>query len=723
MTHSAANSPAHATPTAKSQTSSVVYAFDVFDTCLVRTFARPADLFYALAQRVLTACRGEAFGKEEVSELAQARAAAEKRAHAETSKGDINLADIYDAFTELGAWRISPEWMRAEEVRLEKASLRPIARTKRRIAQLKREGQRVVFISDMYLSREVIREVLIEHGIATVDDPLYVSSELEMTKRTGELFKHVLEREGIKPGDLHHCGDSMVGDYLAARKLGIKAELFDVSHLNRFERAILDDSHAPPWVYAQLAGLCRAVRLMCEDEADPEVTDIAANVVSPLLVSFVLWTLQDARQRGIGRLHFVARDGQIMHKIAQELAQTLETPELHYLYGSRQAWYLPSVSSLEGDDLAFLVLTGQSSAPRHNLKRLDLKPEALEEPLRRHGFAPETWDTQLDEESEKRFWAFIYDPKVAPVVLKQAQEAREVALAYFEQEGLFRDDKWALVDIGWTLRTQASFKKILGRAGQPHTLGYYLGVSKTRFSATDYGQARGFWLEEFEQGVASSGIKYLFQNKGLIDQIFTMADHGSTRRYERRGGKVEPVLSELKPYPQREAFLEQVHRTVTTFAAELAKTPLVHEPVDDLKRCAHLVTGMLIGNPTRREAKALAWAPISDDPNELRAVQLAKPLSVFDLYKIARDVAVRVKDSRTANTKTVPSLFYKDLAWGFSWLEGSVALSGPSAKLTLWVYERAQHLNREKKVLALKALTAPRKFTQSVSSLLKRILP
>ena len=133
--------------------------------------------------------------------------------------------------------------------------------------------------------------------------------------------------------------------------------------------------------------------------------------------------------------------------------------------------------------------------------------------------------------------------------MKQAQEAREVTLAYFEQEGLLRDDKWALVDIGWTLRTQGSFRKILASAGQPHTLGYYLGISKTRFSATDYGQARGFWLEEFEQGVASSGIKYLFQNKGLIDQIFTMADHGSTRGYVRRGGKVEPLLSELKAYP------------------------------------------------------------------------------------------------------------------------------------------------------------------------------
>ena len=130
---------------------------------------------------------------------------------------------------------------------------------------------------------------------------------------------------------------------------------------------------------------------MCEDEASPAVTDIAADVVAPLLTSFVLWTLQDAEQRGLERLHFVARDGQIMHKVARALSESLETPELHYLYGSRQAWYLPSVSSLQGDDLEFLVLTGQSSAPRHNLKRLNLTPETLEEPLLRHRFAPDTW--------------------------------------------------------------------------------------------------------------------------------------------------------------------------------------------------------------------------------------------------------------------------------------------------------------------------------------------
>ena len=45
--------------------SSMVYAFDVFDTCLVRIFPRPEDLFFALARNLLPA----AASSEQISEF------------------------------------------------------------------------------------------------------------------------------------------------------------------------------------------------------------------------------------------------------------------------------------------------------------------------------------------------------------------------------------------------------------------------------------------------------------------------------------------------------------------------------------------------------------------------------------------------------------------------------------------------------------------------------
>jgi HAD superfamily hydrolase (TIGR01549 family) len=696
-----------------------IYSFDVFDTCLVRIFPRPTDLFYTLAQRVLAETVGaEAFGKEEISEIALARVAAEKQARKNTEREEIRLVDIYAYFPELKAWGISAEQMQRLEIELELASVRPVASIKRQIEYLKREGRRVIFLSDMYLPEAIIRQMLVEQEIASPEDPLYVSSEVGLTKRSGELFKYILQREGISPQDLQHCGDSILGDYLAARKLKINAHLFTESQLNRYEKAIIDSAQSLPWIYAQIAGICRVVRLASGEEKEEEellkdIKDIAANVIAPLLTSFVLWVLNHGQKQGLTRLYFVARDGQILLKIAGELAQSLATPELLYLYGSRQAWYLPSVVEVNRDDLSFFLLIGQSLAPRHNLEKVNLTPEEIEDTLECYGFPRATWDEQLDEQSVERFWRVIADPEVAPLVLKNAHKAREVALNYFSQGGLLKDNKWALVDVGWTLRTQTSLKKILETGGQNHTLGYYLGITKHRFSAIDYGRCHSFFLEEFEQETTSSGAKYIFQNKGFIDQVFTMANHGSTYGYVRDGEKIVPLLSNLSDSPQRKAFVRTVHNTVVTFARELAKTELVHQNATELKECGRLVTGMFLAKPTRREVLAIAWVPISDDPNEVRYVQLAKSLSPFALYKIARDVVLRLKNSKrsfSADARTVPRLFYKDLRWGFSWLEGSVALSGPWAKLAVWGFKAIQVLNREKKALAITALAKLQKL-------------
>lgn len=692
----------------------MVYSFDVFDTCIVRTWARPTDLFYFLAETLLSAT-GQPYGREEVGELAALRVAAERQAHRKTTKQDVNLEDIYSEL-ELTGWGFAKDEMREAEIRLELEAMRPVVPIRSRIEALRAAGKRVVFISDMYLPKPVIQEMLERCGFEVPEGTLYVSNDLDLTKRAGGLYKHVSEQEGIKARDLRHCGDGVESDFLGARKAGVRGELLTMTQLNRFEKAVLRVPSTTPWVMSQLAGISRATRLsLAKDDLEGSV-DIASSVVAPLLVGFVLWALQDAKAKGLKRLYFVARDGQVLHKIARALDPDGSRfgIEARYLYGSRQAWYIPSAFAVDRDELEFVLMTGQSSAPRHNLKRANLTPEVLEAPLTRYGFPQETWEAQLIGEAVERFWRFLEDPEVAPQVLAQAAAARKDALAYFEQEGLLQDADWALVDVGWTLRTQGSLHKVLASAGQPHTLGYYLGISKTRFSSRSYGQGRAYLLEEAENE-ALAPVRTLFENKGLIDQVFTMADHGSTSRYEHRGGKMVPVLSKLPAHPKREAFLRTVHELVTRYAADLAQSP-ARDHESELRAAARLVTGTLIAEPTRAEARALAWAPISDDPNELRAAPLAKPLGARDLFGIARDVFRRVRQLRVGraaqarDNKTVPTLFYKDLSWGFSWLEGSVAMSGPLGKLALRGFRTLQYVNREKKELAAKPVALWQRF-------------
>jgi hypothetical protein len=572
-----------------------------------------------------------------------------------------------------------------------------------RVEQLQAQGRRVIYISDMYLPPAVVKEMLERCGYQVPDGSLYVSNELGLTKSSGNLYKHVIAKEGISARQLLHCGDGVKTDYLGARKAGVPAELISFTHLNRFEKAMLRLPSDKQWIASQIAGISRATRLgFTGPDSLKSTAELASSVIAPLLTGFVSWVLKDAAKRGIERLYFVARDGQILHKIARELTQGAAAPEVRYLYGSRQAWYLPSAFSVNREELEFVLFTGQSSAPRHNLKRLKLTPEELAEPLARYGFDADSWDRQLREEETEQFWKFIEDPEVSAIIMQKAAGARELAVEYFRQEGLLKDDKWAIVDVGWTLRTQGSFKKILLSAGQPHTLGYYLGICKTRFSALSYGQGRAYLLEEAEDEMGTDMLS-VFQNKGLIDQVFTMADHGSTKGYLRRGDRVLPDLADLAPYPKREAFLATVQNAVTNFAAEYARAGLInYEP--ELRSCARCVTGMLIAGPTRAEARTLAWAPISDDPNELRAAPLAKSLSPLDLFNISRDIFKRVRQGRKSKSRTVPSIFYKDLSWGFSWFEGSAALSPLWGKAALWAFRKMQYVRREKKMLAARPI-------------------
>ena len=76
-----------------------------------------------------------------------------------------------------------------------------------------------------------------------------------------------------------------------------------------------------------------------EDPHLRAVDEVGRWVAAPLLVPYVLWLLCDARARGLKRLYFVARDGQVLLAIARRLAPRVGFDgELRYLYGSRRSW-------------------------------------------------------------------------------------------------------------------------------------------------------------------------------------------------------------------------------------------------------------------------------------------------------------------------------------------------------------------------------------------------
>ena len=79
----------------------------------------------------------------------------------------------------------------------------------------------------MYLSCKTIETILTNSGFDLTGVPVYVSSTYGLTKRSGNLFKKVLQEERIEnPAKVLHIGDNFISDYFMPRRIGMKSFLY-----------------------------------------------------------------------------------------------------------------------------------------------------------------------------------------------------------------------------------------------------------------------------------------------------------------------------------------------------------------------------------------------------------------------------------------------------------------------------------------------------------------
>src|SRR5205085_6069399 len=158
---------------------------------------------------------------------------------------------------------------------------------------------------------------------------------------SGQMYATIRERIGeIK--SWRHLGDNLHADVTMAGQHGIQAEHSQHCALTRYEETFRGDSNAATQLWrSKVAGAMRFARLnsSASNAHEEAVWKIGASVAGPLLFGFVNWILEESTRRGVRRLYFIARDGQILTRIAEAMIAKWKFPvEARYLYGSRQAW-------------------------------------------------------------------------------------------------------------------------------------------------------------------------------------------------------------------------------------------------------------------------------------------------------------------------------------------------------------------------------------------------
>ena len=198
----------------------MIYSFDVYDTAVTRVLGDPDDVFLLMREELLRLAI--ALPEELAQNFPAVRKTAEKEARKSKEKEDIVLGVIYDKMAELyGLSREQVSVLNRAEVDIERRVVYPIDWTKKQLERLRGEGAKLVFVSDMYLPFSLIKDILVDAHLFREGDGLYVSSETGLTKRSGNLFRHIMQKEGCSPGQMTHCGDNLYSDICVPSKLGI----------------------------------------------------------------------------------------------------------------------------------------------------------------------------------------------------------------------------------------------------------------------------------------------------------------------------------------------------------------------------------------------------------------------------------------------------------------------------------------------------------------------
>ena len=295
-----------------------VISFDAFDTLLLRPVEDPRDLFYFVGQKL--SC----------PDFRTLRIRAEEEARQKNlgrgGCGEVTLEEIWEilaAQTGLDAQEgLRAEWETERQFCYANPLFLPV------LAALRRMGKTLVIASDMYLGEERIRRLLFEAGLGEFDG-CFVSCDRKASKHEGTLFDQIQKRFGSSCRYLH-VGDHPQADDRMAREKGWEAVWVASAHETGRPFRVRRMSPVVGTMYRGLA----SQRLHGEGRRYSPLYEFGYLYGGLFAVGFCRFLHKRVKEKKIGRLLFLARDGEIFHKVYRLLYPDCDT---RYVYWSRRA--------------------------------------------------------------------------------------------------------------------------------------------------------------------------------------------------------------------------------------------------------------------------------------------------------------------------------------------------------------------------------------------------
>ncbi|MBI2566904.1 MAG: hypothetical protein HYV63_07740 [Candidatus Schekmanbacteria bacterium] len=533
-------------------------SFDFFDTCVIRPYAHPTDVFLEVGRRLLDA--GVVAMRHSLRELRAVRREAEERARVvalrERGTAEIALHDIYEAIAAAGI--IAPEQIESacrQETAVEGESLRLSPRVAPLLRACARAGLGLVIVSDTYFSAATLQAFFarVQDGLPPADrveaSRIYASAERGAGKGD-RLFELVLVDLGITAGELLHVGDNPHADVARPRELGIAVfpvlrftppcdDVLSLERRFRTRRAAAD--------HYLLAVRSSAGAAVAAPPGSPEhaAFTVGSFVVGPVFLAFLLWLTRTALRDEVRRLAFMTRDGVFLRELFDRAQAAWGLPirsELALV--SRLSTYVPCLTTIDEGAL-HAVLNRQRAYPTlaEFARTFGLSVESMAEHLASLG--PES--TMTPGPVRERVVALALRRPFRDLIAAHAEEQRHLLVAHLETIGLGREPL-CFVDLGWNGTIQQQIVTALRTAGRdeaPRALYLSLREHACVDDLGRWGRAQSFVPVDDARGLN----EVIWRSPELLEQA-AMPDMGSVESYERCDGGVAARLGPPDSRPQ-----------------------------------------------------------------------------------------------------------------------------------------------------------------------------
>ena len=403
-----------------------VISFDVFGTLILRPFSSPRVLFSIMEERLGI----YKFAKIRLDSEDEVRL---QKLNSDDGHDNVTLHEIYQLIAK--KTNLDANLTAKLEYDLEMEFCYANSYFKEVVSKCKEAHKTIVVCSDMYLSRQQIQGILRKAGFPDFDG-VYVSSELNCSKKLGDVF--TVLKQAYPRQRIIHVGDDKAVDIVHAEQSGIDAYYYENANTIGGKNRIKGMSYLAGRTYSGLVNN----HFYCDGKPYSDEYKLGYVYGGIYVLGFVQWVNRFVLDHDIGKVLFLARDGDIYSRIYDMLPNHREW---RYFYWSRMAGI--KITALENFyEFCQRMIWHKARGVYHIQVGHVLQFFGISYLVPRLAAYRLMEGDMLSDENAERVERLFYDNKEA--IIDTFREDVEITLENI-RNAVGEEKKIAIVDVGW----------------------------------------------------------------------------------------------------------------------------------------------------------------------------------------------------------------------------------------------------------------------------------